>query len=192
MIDIKKLTKYIEENFVDEEAPEEKREKLFSLNSNLLLDFARKLSDQGGMNPFSGMSPIKRPNFQKVKDKLKASDEEDDFVRRLFYYINKKKKTNPQVYNAAGMTPDCFSKIQSGKTKIPTRENIICLAFALELNLEEAQDLLSHAGYYFPVPTVKEDVIFQYCFEDKEGPHTIDEVNEALCHFGFKAIGGRN
>ena len=64
--------------------------------------------------------------------------------------------------------------------------------YALELNLEEAQDLLSHAGYYFPVPTVKEDVIFQYCFEDKEGPHTLDEVNETLCHFGFKAIGGRN
>ena len=46
-----------------------------------------------------------------------------------------------------------FSKIISGKTKVPTRISIISLAFALELNLEEAQDLLSRAGYYFPVPT---------------------------------------
>ena len=192
MIDITKLTKYIEENFVDEEAPEEKREKLISLNSNPLLDFARKITGRGGMNPFSGMSPVNRPDFQKVKDKLKASDEQDDFVRRLIYYINKKEKTHPQVYNAAGMTPDCFSKIISGKTKVPTRISIISLAFALELNLEEAQDLLSRAGYYFPVPTIKEDIIFQFCFEDEEGPHTIDEVNEALCQFGFKPIGGRN
>ena len=44
------------------------------------------------MNPFSGMSPVNRPDFQKVKDKLKASDEQDDFVRRLIYYINKKGK----------------------------------------------------------------------------------------------------
>lgn len=192
MIDITKLTNYIEENYIDPDSPEGKRERLISGKSNPLLDFARKITGRGGMNPFSGMSPVNRPDFQKVKDKLKASDEQDDFVRRLIYYINKKEKTHPQVYNAAGMTPDCFSKIISGKTKVPTRISIISLAFALELNLEEAQDLLSRAGYYFPVPTIKEDIIFQFCFEDEEGPHTIDEVNEALCQFGFKPIGGRN
>ena len=69
--------------------------------------------------------------------------------------------------------------------------NIIALAFALELKLPEAQDLLSRAGYYFPVPTVKEDVIFKFCFEDENGPYTIDEVNEALVECGFKPIGGR-
>ena len=137
------------------------------------------------------MSPVKRPDFQRVKDKLKASEKQDDFVRRLLYYVNYKEKTHPQVYNAAGMTPDCFSKIISGKTKSPTRINVIALAFALELNLDEAQDLLSRAGYYFPVPTIKEDIIFQYCFEDREGPHTIDEVNDALVSLGFKPIGGR-
>jgi len=192
MIDITKLTKYIEENFVDEETTEEKKGNLFSLNSNPLLDFARKISGRSGMNPFSGMSPVNRPDFSKLKNKLNDSEKEDDFVRRLIYYINKKGKTHPQVYNAAGMTPDCFSKIISGKTKVPTRINIISLAFALELNLEEAQDLLSRAGYYFPVPTIKEDIIFKYCFEDEEGPHTLDEVNEALCELGFKAIGGRS
>lgn len=192
MIDITKLTNYIEENYIDPNSPEGKRERLISGKSNPLLDFARKISGRSGVNSFSGMSPVNRPDFQKVKDKLKASDEQDDFVRRLIYYINKKGKSHPQVYNAAGMTPDCFSKIISGKTKVPTRINIISLAFALELNLEEAQDLLSRAGYYFPVPTIKEDIIFKYCFEDKQGPYTVDEVNEALCDLGFKAIGGRN
>ena len=143
------------------------------------------------MIKFRGISPLRNPSFLRIKEKLKTSDDEDDFVRRLLYYINKKEKTHPQVYNAAGMTPDCFSKIISGKTKAPTRISIISLAFALELNLVEAQDLLSRAGYYFPVPTIKEDVIFQYCFEDKEGPYTIDEVNEALVECGFQPIGGR-
>ena len=186
MIDIEKLTKFIDENYIDPDSPEGKRERLVSGKSNPLVDFARKITGRGGMNP------VKHLDFSKVKVKLNDSENEDDFVSRLIYYINKKEKTHPQVYNAAGMTPDCFSKILSGKTKVPTRISIISLAFALELNLEEAQDLLSRAGYYFPVPTIKEDVIFQCCFEDKEGPHTIDEVNGALCHFGFKAIGGRN
>ncbi len=192
MIDITKLTEYIEENYIDPDSPEGKRERLISGKSNPLLDFARKITGRGGMNPFSGMSPVNRPDFQKVKDKLNESDNEDDLSRRIFYYMNKKGKTRPQVYNAAGMTPDCFHKIISGKTKTPTRISIISLAFALELNLEEAQDLLSRAGYYFPVPTIKEDIIFQFCFEDKEGPYTIDDVNKALCDLGFKAIGGRN
>ena len=192
MIDITKLATYIDENYDDTDSSELERENPFSVRRNPILDFARKIDGFGVPNIFNGMSPVKRPDFQKVKDKLKESDKQDDFIQRLLYYINKKGKTHPQVYNTAGMTPDCFHKIISGKTKIPTRTNIISLAFALELNLEEAQDLLSRAGYYFPVPTIKEDIIFQYCFEDKEGPHTIEEVNEALCHFGFKPIGGRN
>ena len=185
MIDIAKLTAFIEENYIDPNSPEVKREGLISGKRNPLVDFARKITGRSGMNPLNQL------DFSKVKGKLNDSEKEDDFVSRLIYYINKKGKTNPQVYNAAGMTPDCFSKILSGKTKVPTRISIISLAFALELNLDEAQDLLSRAGYYFPVPTIKEDVIFQCCFEDEEGPYSVDEVNEALCHFGFEAIDGR-
>lgn len=179
MINISELKTFLEENSI-------------SRRNNPLLDFARKIKCRNRLNPFCNMSPVKHPDFSRVKEKIMDSEKEDDFVQRLLFYINKKKKTAPQVYNAAGMTPDCFSKIISGKTRIPTRTNIISLAFALELNLEEAQDLLARAGYYFPVPTIKEDIILQYCLEDKDGPHTIDEVNEALYHFGFNAIGGRN
>lgn len=192
MIDISKLKNYINENYIEPDSPEGKRANPIIGKNNPLFDFARKITGQVRINKFSGMSPVKHPAFSGLKEKMKASEEQDDFIRRLLYYINKKGKKHPQVYNAAGITPDCFSKIISGKTKAPTRINIIALAFALELNLEEAQDLLSRAGYYFPVPTVKEDVIFQYCFEDKEGPHTIDEVNEALVEYGFNPIGGRN
>ena len=192
MIDFEKLNAFIEENYIDPNSPEGKRENLTFGKNNPLVDFARKITGQRIMKPISLINPAKRPDFQKLKEKLKASDKEDDFVRRLLYYINKKEKTHPQVYNAAGMTPDCFSKIVSGKTKKPKRISIISLAFALELNLEEAQDLLFHAGYYFPVPTIKEDIIFQFCFEDEKAPYTIDEVNDALCRCGFQPIGGRN
>ncbi len=187
MIDITKLTKYIEANFVDEESTEDKGENRFSLNSNPLLDFARKIS--GRESPmFSGMSPLKHPDFHKVKDELEHNQE--DFSRQLIYYVNRSGKTHPQIYKAAGITPHCFSKLQSGTSSKPKRENAFALAFALELNMEEAKEFLAAAGYAFPIITAKEDIIYTFCFE--HGPYTVDEVNEALCYFGFKAIGGRN
>ena len=186
MIDITKLTKYIEENYIDPDSPEGKRERLISGKSNPLLDFARKITGRGGMNPFSGMSPLKHPGFRNVELKLKASISED-FISRLIFYINEKEMTHPQIYNAAGLTPDCFSKILSGKTKTPKKESIVALALALKLNYDEALDLLSSAGQ--TLCCFKQDVIFEFCF--KTGPYTVDEVNEALVHFHFKPIGGR-
>lgn len=187
MIDITKLTNYIEENYIDPDSPEGKRERLISGKSNPLLDFARKIT--GRETPmFSGMSPLKHPDFHKVKEELEHNQE--DFSRQLVYYANRSGKTHPQIYKAAGITPHCFSKLQSGTSSKPKRENAFALAFALELNMEEAKEFLAAAGYAFPIITAKEDIIYSFCFE--HGPYTVDEVNEALCHFGFKAIGGRN
>ena len=184
-IDIKKLEAYIDENYDDSDTSASERQNLFS-QKNPFDDFARKITGRGNARPFSGMSPLRHPGFKNVEKKLKTPSYED-FVSRLMYYINEKNMTHPQVYNAAGMTPDCFSKIISGKTKTPKKESIVALALALKLNYDEATDLLSSAGQ--TLCGFKQDVIFEFCF--KTGPYTIDEVNEALVHFHFKPIGGR-
>ena len=132
------------------------------------------------INPVVTMSPRHHPNFGELEKKLSAPNCED-FISRLIYYINEKGMSHPQVYNAAGMTPDCFSKIISGKTKAPKKETVVALALALGLNLDEAADLLSRSG-------VKQDLIFEFCF--KNGPYSVDDVNDALVHFGFAPIGG--
>ncbi len=184
-IDIKKLEAYIDENYDGSEPSVFERQNLFS-QKNPLVDFARAISERKSLNPMSGMSPLRHPGFKNVEKKLKTPSYED-FISRLMYYINEKNMTHPQVYNAAGMTPDCFSKIISGKTKTPKKESIVALALALKLNYDEATDLLSSAGQ--TLCGFKQDVIFEFCF--KTGPYTIDEVNEALVHFHFKPIGGR-
>ena len=70
MIDITKLTRYIEENYIDPDSPEGKRERLISGKSNPLLDFARKITGRGNARPFSGMSPLKHPGFTNIEKKL--------------------------------------------------------------------------------------------------------------------------
>ena len=84
MIDITKLTKYMEENFVDEESTEDKGADLFCLNSNPLIDFARKIALRGNARPFSGMSPLKHPGFKNIEKKLKTPGSED-FITRLIF-----------------------------------------------------------------------------------------------------------
>ena len=185
-IDIKKLEAYLDENYGESETSKAKRQNFFS-QKNPLVDFARAIAGKKSFAPNPcGMSPLSHPGFKNIEKKLKTSNS-DNFISRLFFYINEKNMTHPQVYNAAGMTPDCFSKIISGKTKTPKKESIVALALALKLNYDEATDLLSSAGQ--TLCGFKQDVIFEFCF--KTGPYTVDEVNEALVHFHFEPIGGR-
>lgn len=168
-IDLEKLKTYLDENSAGK-----------SLGS-AVASFA------GGIFP-SGVSPVKHPLFKKLQEKISKTNGTEDFVSRLFFYINKKGKRNSEVYNAAGMTPDCFSKIISGKTKKPKKETVLSLAFALALNIDEAEDLLSSAG--FSLYKGKEDLIYRFCFEN--GPYTLSEVNDALVFFKCKSLGGNN
>ena len=186
MIDIKKLEAYLNENCDEQDSSSEESNNLFS-QKNPLVDFARAITGKKSFGPKScGISPLSHPRFKNIEKKLKTPGFED-FISRLIFYINEKNMTHPQVYTAAGMTPDCFSKIISGKTKTPKKESIVALALALKLNYDEATDLLSSASQ--TLCGFKQDVIFEFCF--KTGPYTIDEVNEALAHFHFKPIGGR-
>ncbi len=127
-----------------------------------------------------------KATVKKIEKKL-SNPINENFCTKLMFYINKKGMTNPQVYNTAGMTADCFSKIISGKTKSPKKETVVALAIALKLNDDEATDLLSSAGR--SLTSYKKDLIYKYCF--MYGPFTIDEVNETLVYFHYKPIGGR-
>lgn len=184
-INVEELEVYINEHCDESDSQLENGLKKFAVK-NPLVDLARTINGNKPFNPMQGMSPLKHPGFKNIEKKLKTPDSED-FISRLIFYINEKNMTHPQVYTAAGMTPDCFSKIMSGKTKTPKKETIVSLALALELNYDEAIDLLSSAGQ--TLCGFKQDVIFEFCF--KTGPYSIDEVNEALVHFHFEPIGGR-
>lgn len=190
---LESLEKYLEENLADSENASGFEDKtsnsLFRRNKNPFEKFIEKFTGNSTFDDgiIKGASPLHSPNFKKFEQSLKSKRNYEDFVSRLIYYINLKNKKNPEVYNAAGMTPDCFSKIISGKTKTPKKENVVALAIALNLNFEEATDLLSSAG--FSLYKEKADLIYRFCFEN--GPFTVDEVNEILVYFNCNTIGGR-
>ena len=182
-IDVKKLEAYLDENYIEPNPVEEKLDRINSLSKNPLVDFVRAITGRKSLSlsPIQGLSLTKE---RELKNKLEET-KYDDFLSKLYYYINLKGMTNPQVYKAAGVSPQCFGHINNRTTKLPTKETLLPIIFALRLTLDEAIDLLSSAE--LGLANYKQDLIYRFCLEEGD---SLDEVNYYLNLYGFPTIGG--
>ncbi|MBQ4058316.1 MAG: hypothetical protein IJD40_05235 [Lachnospiraceae bacterium] len=108
------------------------------------------------------------------------------FVERLLYYIDEKVVKDSEVYKAAQMDRRLFSKIVSNREYKPSKDTAIALALSLELSLDEANDMLSRAGYTFSHSS-KRDIIIEYLFREKV--YNLMDVNDVLHRLNQKLIG---
>ena len=70
-----------------------------------------------------------------------------------------------QIYKDAGIDRRLFSKIRSDVSYHPQKQTILPILIALRLNIDEAEDLLSRAGYTFS-PSDRTDIIYKFCIEN--------------------------
>lgn len=108
------------------------------------------------------------------------------FVDKMLEHINDKHLRDASVYKAAQIDRRLFSKIVSDSTYKPAKDTCVALCLALHLTLNEANDLLSRAGYTFSHSS-KRDVILEFFF--REEVYDIMQVNEVLYKLGQKALG---
>ena len=109
----------------------------------------------------------------------------ETFPQYLLNFIAERGLNEVDVYKRARLSRQIFSKLRTQKGYMPRKRTIIAIAFAMELTLDEAQDLLERGGYSLS-PSIKEDVIISFFFENKI--YDFFEINEALYHFGFKSL----
>ncbi len=89
----------------------------------------------------------------------------ETFQERLMHLIWNKGLSEIQIYKTANIDRRLFSKIRSDADYHPQKQTILSLIIALHLDLNEAEDLLSRAGFAFsPVDTI--DTIYQFCIEN--------------------------
>lgn len=118
-----------------------------------------------------------------ISDYIKENKENSGFQDLLFKYIDERNLRDSEVYNKVHIDRRLFSKIRSDNTYHPSKETIILLGFALELDEDEIVKLLEKASYSLPKNNYY-DLILRFCFINKI--YNLNEVNELLDEYGCK------
>lgn len=162
---------YIDENYVETH---------FAHRRDLL--DVEKIAMREAMVPSYAAMPM---DASKGLDDL-IIDLDEPFNITLLRLIDAKGKTDVEVYKRANIDRKLFSKIRTGKGYVPSKRTALALAIALELSLEETDDLLERAGYALS-HSQKFDVIIEYFIIN--GKYDIFEINEVLFKYDQPLLG---
>ncbi len=119
-----------------------------------------------------------------IDDLVKNLDE--PFNMTLLRLIDRKGRTDAEVYRKANIDRKLFSKIRKGNGYMPSKRTVLALAVALELSLEETEKLLQCAGYALSHSS-KFDVIVEYFIISRS--YDIYEINEVLFRYDQPLLG---
>ena len=108
----------------------------------------------------------------------------DSFEKHLQQYINKKGLKNSEVYAAANISKQYFSKLLKGQVK-PSKEKVLALAVGLRLNLDETVDFLRLAGYALS-PISQTDVIVEYFIKRQD--YSVMKIDIVLFDYGLEPL----
>ncbi|WP_026529262.1 macro domain-containing protein [Butyrivibrio sp. VCD2006] len=108
----------------------------------------------------------------------------DSFEKHLQQLINKKGLKNSQIYSAANISKQYFSKLLKGQVK-PSKEKVLSLAVGLRLNLDETVDFLRLAGYALS-PISQTDVVVKYFITHKD--YNVMKIDVTLFDYGLDPL----
>ena len=120
--------------------------------------------------------------FSSLESKLKKTEE--TCSERLLRMIRERGLEEVEVYTKAGVDRKLFSKMRRKEYR-PKATTLYAFIIVLQLNLDDAVDLLASAGYAFSSAS-KLDLAVKFFIE--EGISDLDVVNDALYEVGLATL----
>lgn len=122
-------------------------------------------------------------------EELLSRRHEETFSEMLLRLVDEKGFAKDSiVYKRANLERSVFSKLRSNKHYAPSKSTALALCIALELNMDQANDLLARAGFALS-PSSLSDVIVSYFIENQQ--YDIFEINSALFNYGQTGLGAK-
>lgn len=129
--------------------------------------------------PYADQEPAATPAAVHVSANLTdmLSSLDASFSETVLALIDARGLRDVDVYKRANISRQLFSNIRGDASYRPTKKTALALAIALELTLDETNDLLARAGYALSHSS-KADVIVEYFILNRE--YSLFTINEAL------------
>lgn len=190
----KSVSSYIDENYIDSKTIDEygtvygsrietrqTRERL--KRSNRIHEDACPLQELDNCLDMSvhAAAPMDTDDWGNLLKDLDAG-----FSETLLQLIDRTGKKDSEIYKKANVDRKLFSKIRNNMDYKPSKTTALAFAFALELDIDEARDFISRAGFALSHSS-KFDVIVEYFLVNRN--YNVFELNEVLFAFDQPLIG---